>query len=400
MTKRIILIIISLAVCFVGVPRVMPNQREMSQLEIVRVMGIDRTASGSVEVTWVRNYSNTEGGGIEPMEEEAGGEEGGAEGAAAEGAAGGDPPSNEDAGNTISRTGPTVARAIAEIRRSMEREVLSSHISYILIGEDAVKYDVLKYMDYLARDSGARLSARIYFVRGSSAKDLLNTLPENFMLADKLSNFGKYSGVSAISRETTLADFFRNIHSESGDMLVPNVQLVAQNGQQSMALGGYAIIADRRFAGFVDIDQAAGYNLIRQNEHAGEIDVRHEESYVSIRVTDFNTRIGFNFDENTLLGITISTDISANVNEAQRNLSRASVEEVERLAKLRFTSQIESVIGLSQRYRSDFLGLGERLRMRHPYRWERLRENWRETLATLPIHVVVNVDLSEIYGGW
>ena len=63
MTKRIILIIISLTICFIGAPNVMPNKSEMSQLEIVRVMGIDRTADGNVEITWMRNYSNTESGG-------------------------------------------------------------------------------------------------------------------------------------------------------------------------------------------------------------------------------------------------------------------------------------------------------------------------------------------------
>jgi len=400
MTKKIILILIIVAITFAGARNIMPNRREMNQVEIVRIMGIDAAANDRVEVTLVRNYANTEIGGAVADEngEESDGEadSGGEEATAAESGAAGDPP---NAANTISRTGVTVSAAISQIRRGMEREMLGSHVEYILIGEDAAKTDILKFMDYLSRNVDVRFSARIFVVQGSSAKDFLNRLPEGFILADKLSNFGRNSGVSSISTEKTLADFFRKLTCEFGDGIIPTVSLVERDGQASVELGGYAIIANGNFTGFMDDVAAAGYNLVTMSAPAGTVNISYNDSYVSVRIADFRSRVTFDFNGSNLRRINIATDISASVNEAHSRVDLTSpqvVLELESLASEQFKEQISSAIALSQTQKSDFLEFGDMLRIRHPHRWERLHENWRETLASVPIDVVVNTEISRM----
>ena len=390
MTKKLILIGISLIIAFAGARNVMPTRREMNQLEIVRIMGVDKTDNGNIEVTWVRNYSNTEGGGAEPIDEEDGGESEDDDGAEGTEVAAADP------GNTISRTGPTVSAAINEIRRAMEREVLASHIEYILIGESAAREDIFKFLDYLSRDSDARLSARVYFVQDGSARELLTQLPPNFALADKLQNVGRNSGASAISTEMTLADFFRKLSSDSGDGLVPNVKLTEAGGQTAAELGGYTVVANRKFAGLMGATAAAGNNLIQQNSPIGYINLRHDESerHISVRISDFNTRINFDFDGWELERIRITTNARGTVSEAQIH---AYTYELERIANMLFREQIAEAVELSRRYQSDFLGFGERLRLQHPYRWSRIQPDWREFLATVQIYVVVNTEIEQTH---
>jgi len=397
MTKKIIIILIIVAISFAGTRNIMPNRREMNQVEIVRIMGIDRTADGRVEVTLVRNYANTElGGAIGETEEGADGEENQA-GGGEEAASAADPPSSA---NTISRIGETVSSAISNLRRGMEREVLTSHIEYILIGEDAVKSDIAGFMDFLSRDIDARLSAGIYVVKDSSAKDFLNSMPEGFILADKLSNFGRNSGVSAISSEITLADFLRKLTSGSGDGIIPTVSISEQDEQMSVTLGGYAIIANEKFAGFMDENAAGGFNLITETSSAGGIALQYRDNYVSIQVSDFRTRVTFDFQDSELRAINIITVVDANVNERHGRVdltSREVVAELEMLASQHFKQQMSSAIELSQNYRSDFLGFGEMIRLRHPYRWERLQSNWRTTLATISINIIVNTQIAQAY---
>ena len=385
--KKIILILISVIIAFVGVPNIMPTRVEMNHIEIVRIMGIDRADDGNVQVTWVRNYANNEGGGgIGAMEEAGNGEEGG-EAGVAESAAVADPPSN-----TISRTSPTVAGAIAELRRAMEREVPSGHIEFILIGESAVQHDILKYIDYLSRDTDARLSAKVYFVREGSANELLNSIPPDFILTEKLSNLSRNSGASVISSEKTLADFLRKISSDLGDGIVPNVQLVEVNGQKIVRFSGYTIIENRRFAGYMGTSAARGYNLIRQNSPGGYMNIRYHDNYASLRINNFNTRINFIFDGNHLERVQITTNIDAKLSEAQ-TIQNASITELESLTTSHIREQIGNAVYLSQQYRSDFLNLSEQIRLRHPYRWAQIRENWRETLAITPIEVVVTTNI-------
>ena len=394
MTKRIILILISLVIAFAGVGNVMPARREMNQLEVVRIMGIDRTSDGEVEVTLVRNYANSEVNGGVGGEEEGGEDEEDAEqGEGAETAAGAAGPP----GNTISRRGATVSGALNEIRRAMEREVLGSHIQFILIGEDAARKDILAVTDFLSRDMDARLSAKVFFVEGGSARELLEQLPPEFILADKLSNFGRHSGVSNISKELTLADFFRKLSSESGDVLVPNVRLSSLNGSAVAELGGYTIVANRRFAGIMDERAAAGYNLIARQDSAGYVDVRlsASERYASVRITDFRTRVQFEFEDDELRRIRVATEIRGNVNEAQVSVDSEVLREIEMLVAAKFYGQMRAAIELSQRYESDFLEFGERLRMRHPVRWERIRADLRGILAAVDVSVTVEVEIWE-----
>jgi hypothetical protein len=56
--------------------------------------------------------------------------------------------------------------------------------------------------------------------------------------------------------------------------------------------------------------------------------------------------------------------------------------------------ELQKVIAASKRLGCDFLGIGEALRMRHPLRWELIREHWREIYLSTPVKINVNSEIS------
>jgi len=175
------------------------------------------------------------------------------------------------------------------------------------------------------------------------------------------------------------------------------VRLSSLNGSAVAELGGYTIVANRRFAGIMDERAAAGYNLIARQDSAGYVDVRlsASERYASVRITDFRTRVQFEFEDDELRRIRVATEIRGNVNEAQVSVDSEVLREIEMLVAAKFYGQMRAAIELSQRYESDFLEFGERLRMRHPVRWERIRADLRGILAAVDVSVTVEVEIWE-----
>jgi spore germination protein KC len=59
-----------------------------------------------------------------------------------------------------------------------------------------------------------------------------------------------------------------------------------------------------------------------------------------------------------------------------------------------FKEQMESVLNNLQKQKTDALGIGHKLYLRHPSRWKKIKPDWPERYAQIPADIRVKVTIS------
>ena len=177
---RVILIILLVFVLIQWNKKLLPNRIEITDLELVRVIGLDNETKNNAQITFVRNKLNpSKSNSSEDSSDPSGSKENSSS----------NDKSNQDASLAITIEGKTFNEIFRKAQTYTEKEIPGGHIDYFLIGEKTATSDIIETTDFIAGDSELRFSGRVYIVKGSSAKDFLDkTVGLDYKLADKLDN--------------------------------------------------------------------------------------------------------------------------------------------------------------------------------------------------------------------
>src|SRR5699024_9556807 len=89
--------------------------------------------------------------------------------------------------HTIISEGSTILEAMRSAQTVSERKIYFGHTSYIIFGEDVVKEDVGKHMDFISRGMEARLNQALYVAKESTANEfIIQSLESHHSLPDVL----------------------------------------------------------------------------------------------------------------------------------------------------------------------------------------------------------------------
>jgi spore germination protein KC len=289
---------------------------------------------------------------------------------------------NQKFTESVSASSP--AAALETLKKRFPREMAVSTAEYFLIGETAAREDLERHIDFLAKNNTLRLTSSVFIVRGE-ASYAAEILTETRTL-DILQNYGEYSGINAISRSMEFFELLSNLADSRRAFAVPALEIKVQNGEKIVVPSGYAIIKDGGLVGFLEANAARGYNLLTNKSVFSTIEISGGSA---TRLENSSRRIIFEWDENILTGITINVNFTASVIDGGENLKLTQKEQNRIILE-----EIKKVIGYSKIYNCDFLNIGEVLRMRHPLRWERMKDNWNEIYSQVPVKINVESELS------
>jgi len=264
------------------------------------------------------------------------------------------------------------AGALEVLKKRFPREMAVSTAEYFLIGEEAAREDFNSYTDFLAKNNNLRLTASVFIVRGE-ALDAGEILTETKTL-DILRNYGEYSGIGAISSKLMFYELL-SLQASLNSFAVPALVIKEnQDGEKIVVPSGYAVIKNGALAGFLEAGAARGYNIIRNKSVYSIVELTKINS--AIRLENAKCKISFNWDGNALTGIVIDVTLFT---DGAYNKEACRV----------IFGELQKVINASKKYSCDFLGFGEFLRMRHPVRWERIKDNWEEIYSQIPVKINV-----------
>lgn len=379
MRKAVIPLFVVLCIALSGCGGLLPSGEEIEAYDTIEVLGVDVSEEdpSQIEVSLISKAEKGSGGMTV---------------------------------KTFWASGPTAFEAQREVRASEDKVTFLGYVDYVLIGEKAAQEDFTKYFDYFVRDHETRFSPKVFIVRDCSVKELMNqTSSSEMFLANRLRNIVSGAGILANTAKVNVIEVMGMLDSKYAPTIIPALKCEEVKGhkingdlpEKAVVADGYAIIKDCKLVGFIEDEAAMGYNFLTNKVESCPISVGDPGGgYVALEVIDAKTKVEAHFSGDKLEGVTYKTNITNNIPEQQSRekiTTRAGTEYMSSEQSQIVKALMENVLKTSKELKADCTGLGEKIRMMHPYKWEKIKDKWTEIYPELKIDVVVESKIARTY---
>jgi len=366
----------------------LPLRKEIDDLQLVQVVGIDKSEAGSPVIS-IASQKMAGGGGQQSV-------------SSSEGNAG-----NNEKAIILTAEGKTIFDAVRNLQTHSDKTIFWSHSGFYLIGEDAARENIAKYIDFFTRDHELRINAKVYIVKGMTAQELMEQLnTTDYFILDKLDALGKNIKLLSISEEMKVSHLMRFIDIHHGSARVPCLQLVHRQGTGNKQIPdidscGYAIISDLKLVGFINRDLSRGINLITNNVGSSIVtvkDLSHQDA--SLEIIQSKTKVIPHFVGDELKKITIETRVKSNLGEVQSQMKITEADSVNYLEKQQseiLREEIEAVIDQVLEFKSDCLDICDKIRLKRPVKWHKIKNEWMQIVQKVEFDVQVKSVIERTY---
>ena len=306
----------------------MPLRREISDMEIIIIAGLDKVGDEYMVTFIKRNQSSvTKGDG----EDSSGGSQ------------------------VISMTADSYSVALRQLQTVTDKFTTASHIKYYIVGEETLRDDFDHVTDAIARGYQTRLNSKIYLAKGMTAKEFLEKASKlEFEIQEKLENMENNFWQKGSRVDTDILDFGHISFSDTGEGLIDTLEFyttedveekdnmetsIGGKEQQtkdeiSFGYGGTAIISDCKIAGFLNREQTTIANYILSKDNVNVITVYDKENFVVFRIEDLNTNFEFDFNNEGMLNdIKINVEFKAKYEETNAKIPIFTVDMIDYFEK-------------------------------------------------------------------
>ncbi len=159
-------------------------------------------------------------------------------------------------------------------------------------------------------------------------------------------------------------------------------------------LAGYAILQDGRMVGEIPLTLALGVNYLHDEALKDIIEVRGPDGgpvALSVLASRCEPEAHWDSDGN-LQRLTLNLTVDSALRENQSQVDVTAPEGRELLAQRQneaLHERMRNLIEDAQARSLDYIGLGERIEAKNPYRYARIRDRWNEIFPSLPVTIAV-----------
>lgn len=342
------------------------DMREIDQLELIQTVGLDAAADG---VTATAASGMRVGGGSPTI---------------------------------LENTSPTAARAMRLMQNySSKKYIFYGHVRYLLVGEDAAREGLGRYLDYVERSVELRLSTGLLIVRGGTANGLIRlTSTESESTAELLASLEKDVRLMSESRVGSCGEAAESL-AEGGTALVAAVRPERGEDGWRIASAGYAVFKEGRLAAYIDTDTARAVNLLT-GEVEGDVTELEDDrgELAALRVTSGKSSFEADFSGGELVRFRVKACVTANIEELREGADPYDPDELadleSKLAALE-AARIERALCIMRELGCDYLGIGAKLRLAHPLKADRLGGSLSESIVGAETEVRVEAKIERTY---
>jgi len=355
---------------------------QINDVEFIRAVGIDKAPEGKIRFTIATQRIVT------------GGERGGSE---------------QKLSEIMYSEGRTGFEAARNFWAYFEKRPFFGHLEYILIGEEAAKDGILKYLDFFTRDPEDRLNLNVFVVKGTDAGEMVRqgNTRDKFVF-DRLEGIKEhYWGLSMINR-VDLMEIMYILDTEYLSLYIPCVKLTEKtensdghNEGMDIALEGFAIFEGDRLAGYLEREMARGLSFLRNMAKSGVLNVRARNgSMVALELISSNRKMKPELMDGELR-VAIEIDLKCNIAEIQSSegvFDHESLRYLEEQSNQLIMDEVMKVIEFAREKRLDCFAAGDAVMHKYPCKWEDyLEKNWRDIFSEIDFEVTVRTNVSRTY---
>ncbi|MDR0445554.1 MAG: Ger(x)C family spore germination protein [Oscillospiraceae bacterium] len=363
--------------------RFFPHMSEIGDFEVVQVIGVDKKGDG-VEVTLVADREEAPGGGK---------------------------PGGTGMTGIMSFEAPTVFEAINEMNLYSDKRRHLGYVDFLLVGEDAARDDMAKYLDFFTRNHETRFSMVVFIVRGATAKQLIKeTATANGRMTDALMSIDESAKMLSNSRMLRLIDVARMLGEPYAAAVVPTIiisdtdfaEIVgAETPGKALVPDGFAVLRGGRLAGYYDSRLARAYNILTDKAYTSPVSVRGENGeYTALELLQYDISFDTLWEAEDSTGIRYGVKLHASLMEqpgGENVFTDDGLQAIENGAAELIKRELEDAVAASQRLGCDAIEAGRRVRMKYPVRWEKIADRWGELFPRMDIRIEVTCVINRSY---
>ena len=391
--RRKIIVIFFIVLTFIFLEwgeSILPTRLELNEVQVTELIGLDLTDNKEVALSVV-------------FEQQKEGQEN-------------DDTKASQSEKVLTITAKTFSDDERGLQNYQDKIFIGSHVKSILLGEKLAQNSLLRGVDYISKNNEIRSKSNIYLVRESSASKLFSEGNENnYKMARRMDNITDNTRFETEAREITLWELVDIFLSDEKIGVIPCVELV-ENGKKQLAsylldevsessdakrieLAGYGIINGGRLIGYLNEDETDGYDYIKNIIKQDTMSLNVNEAIYGVNLIGSKTDLNFEFLGDALTKVIVKTKTNNFVGETYygENIFNTNREEIENAENEFIKNKILAVIDRAKIEKVDFIGVGKILQFKHPYKWLKIKEEWKEIFYNVPFEVQVISELNKEY---
>lgn len=334
----------------------LPTAREMGDMALLRAMGVDAAGAG-VAVT-------------------------GSTGPRAKGIQ-----SEEEPALTLAADRESLSGACLAMQGQSGSYVFFGYVDQLLVGEELARRDVQPVLDYFARDKELSLGARLWLVRGDTARNAVSSGGDEGV--DQRLETLRIDSEMGITHLTRAAGELYTDLLERGSSFAPALSLV----DGTLTENGYGIFKGFALAGFLDGEAARGLELLQGGPSTHILETGLPDSKASVKVVSARTQSDLRFRGDLPSSLELTCKIEAQLSEYRRPFSPRELEYLRSEAEARERTRLEAALDQLRVWGADCTGLGAKAAVSHPAQWQKIQSNWPAWFSRLPIKIKVQIKL-------
>lgn len=305
----------------------------------------------------------------------------------------------------INSEGDTIFEAVRKISVASDTRPFLGNVEHVIIGEEAAKKDIIRYLDYFSRDHEFRLNIKVFVTKGCTAKEILERASNsNMILSDYLKSLLSNVDNNSISSEIELSDLMHKFDNEFLSPYIPFLVIGDSNdttiNQFSINLNGYAIFKDAKLIGYLADKEARGLNWAIEKVKSGVLIVKdiHGDN-IALEITEASSKI-IPQSSKEKLSVLIKVHTSSNIAEitGRENIfTKNYFSYLEKEQNNIVKSEIESAIDFSNKNNSDIFDINGAIFRKYPMKWQALQTEWDKIFPEIDIKVEVNSLINRSY---
>lgn len=309
--------------------------------------------------------------------------------------------------------GVSVNEAIRKLTQVSPRFIYLGHLRVVVIGEELAKEGIASTVDFLSRGWELRSDFYVIVSKEMDAKEILNIqtslekIPSNEFYNILHTSEANFSSTIAI----TFFNLKINLESEGKEGVLTGVEILGDPAKGSSKQNVETIVPEAKIKfkeiavfkgdkliGWLDENESRGYNgVTNQVESTIGVISCPDGGNVSIHIKDFTSKMKTK-KASSDLEMDIKIDIVANIGEVSCDIDLTKEATVEMLEK-QFAKEVkedihETIRVVQQKYQSDIFGFGATIQKQNPQEWKKVKDNWDDVFAELPVNVEVNARIS------
>ncbi len=364
-----------------------PSRVEITDFGIIQVLGIDAGLNNGVNLSMVAENQKSNGEDSPQIGNE----------------------------NIVTSAGKSYNDCISGLGNYSDKIFIGGHIENIIIGEEICKENLVRAVDFISKASEIRLNSNVFISKGNSARKFMQEgTSDEFPMTERISNINLSDQVLKVEKNTEVTDVINILLSDDKCGVVQAIELV-ENGKSSgrefilstskdegkkfMQYAGYALIKDAKLVDYLNIDASSGYDFIKNNFPKQNVYIEKDGEVIGINFGGSKTKVSFNFEGEKLKEIVIKTKTKNEIMQSSngKNIFKENSLEIENLVAQEVCHRMESAINVAKNYQVDYIGFKKMLEIKHPYKWNKIKDNWENIFNEVPIRIEVESKINRSY---